>query len=160
MPDVQINESIRYSRYGRIIINWTPGGDDYIVHNRIDDSLNIKNGGKQRHPFDYDNNDLKVERREGRSLPSLITFRVKRSDLSGADELYERQLLASSGDGIVPPFTLKLEMLDAVGAATGELATYENCTFTGGVEYSESSDMDEMPISIDVPHEKPTITTF
>ena len=160
MADQQINESIRYARYGRIIFNWTALGDDCIVHNRIDDSLNVKLGGMARHDWDYDNNTLVTDRREGRELSSNVSFRVKRSDLTGADELYARQLLASSGTGIVPPFDLKLELLDANGAATGELATFADCVFSGGVEFSEGSGMDEMPISIDIPHGMPTISTF
>lgn len=160
MADQQINTQIRYSRYGQLILVWTALGDDYIVNNRVDDSLSIKCGGKERHPWDYNNNEVVKERREGRGLTSSIDFRVKRSDLSGADELYIRQLAASAVDGIVPSFTFKVEMLDGSGVATGELLTFDDCVFAGGVEFGEASEHDEMPISIECPHAEGTLTAF
>lgn len=160
MAEQQINQNYRYARYGRIMFVWVALGDDYIVNNRVDDSLSINVGGKERHPWDYNNNELTTARREGRPQPSAIAFRVKRSDLSGSDELYVRQLAVASGDGLVPSFTTKVELLDANGVATGELLTFDDCVFAGGVEFSESQNNDEMPINIECPHEQPALTQF
>lgn len=154
MADVQINKEIRYSRYGRIYFNWTAMGDDHIVNNRVDDSLNVRVGGYERHPWDYNNNDLVTTRREGRERISTVQFRVKRSDLMGADELYLRILAGAAGTGVVPPFTVSIELLDANGTSTGELLVFPDSVFAeGSAEFNESGgNWDEMPVSIECPH--------
>lgn len=157
MADVQINDEIRYSRYGSIAFVWDGASDDYILNFRVDNSLRIKLGGQERHPWDYNNNALVTTRRQGRPLPSTISFRVKRGDLIGANELYTN-MLAAGTDGNVPPFTLKVELLDGEGVATGELLTFDDCTFEGGFEFSEGQDMDEVTVEITCPHETVTPT--
>lgn len=159
MPEVNINTVIRSARYGRLAFQWGGSGDDYIVNYRIDNSLEVMVGGKARHPWDYNNNDLVATRRQGRAQPSRITFRVKRSDLMGANELHENMLLEGT-DGNVPSFTLKIELLDGEGLATGELIPFTNCTFEGGYSLREGEDHDEVPVEITSPDHNPTVTAI
>ena len=155
MADVQMNNEIRYARYGSIAFVWDGGIDDHIVNYRVDNSLRVRMGGRERHPWDYNNNTLVTTRRQGRPQPSTVSFRVKRADLIGDDDLYIR-MLAAGTDGNVPSFTLKIELLDAEGLATGELLTLADCVFAGGFEFTEGQDMDEVPVEIECPHETVT----
>ncbi len=155
MAEVNINSVIRPARYGQIAFQWGGTGDDYVVGYRVDNSLEVMVGGHLRHPWDYNNNELVSTRRQGRAQPSKISFRVKRSDLIGTNELYANMLEAGT-DGNVPSFTLKIEMLDGESVATGELLTFTNCTFEGGFTFREGEDHDEVTIEITSPDENPT----
>lgn len=157
MAEVNINTVIRPARYGQIALQWGGVGDDYVIDFRVDDSLEVMVGGKIRHPWDYNNNAISTTRRQGRAQPSRISFRVKRSDLIGANELYTN-MLAEGSDGSVPSFTTKIEMLDGEDVATGELLTFNDCVFEGGFSFREGSDHDEVPIEITSPDHNPTPT--
>ena len=159
MADVQINNAQRNARYGSIAIQPGGTGDDLIINFRVDDSLKVMEGGYARHDIDYNNNVLVAARREGRPLPSRVSFRVKRGDLMGANEL--RTLMLEQGtEGIVPSFTTKIELLDGHDASTGELLVFTDCTFEAGFEFPEGSDNDEVPIEISAPQPFGTVTAI